>query len=578
MKKRLFSILAAFLLMISIMPVLGFKANAAENPYPKYQDVDGDGFNEVRCTHYAWQQAYDRLGVVLPEWGHATYWYDAAQKAGYSVGTTAQANSIAVWEIDNHNMGHVAFVTAVNGSQMTVNEGGRTDKDADGNNGVVNGQKNLPTTVGSSWYGRTLKGFIYLADNTDPVSYSDISEGTYYLKNNATGEYLSVSYSQDAQGQNVNAWEYTGIADEQLAFTKADNGYKIRPLCCASRLVNAHGITVESGLNVNIWDDVNDASQWWGFEKVSGGYVVRNMMNPNCVLSISGVREIIVSAYSQADHQIWSIQNTVTFDANGGTGAPAVQFKNYEEPISLSNTVPVREGYAFLGWAFTSDAKTPFYEAGENYTLTSNNNYDLYAVWELRCEPDAHKWDAATCEKAKTCAICGQVEGEPQGHKWVEASCEKAKNCTACGKTEGEPLDHDWQEATCEKAKNCIACGKTEGEPLGHDWVAATCETAATCSRCGKIDGEPLGHAYVDGVCTRCKAEDPDHQKVARGDMNKDGQVNSDDALYLLRNSMNPDRYPIEQNGDVNGDGIANSDDAIYLLRHTMSPERYPLP
>ena len=213
-------------------------------------------------------------------------------------------------------------------------------------------------------------------------------------------------------------------------------------------------------------------------------------------------------------------------------------------------------------------------------------------------EPVGHKWVEAGCNTAKTCSVCQKKDGEPlghkyengtcircglsqcadNGHKWADATCEKPKTCSVCKKTEGEPLNHKWADATCEKAKTCSVCNKIEGDPLGHDWVAATCETAATCSRCGKIDGEPLGHSYVDGVCTRCKAEDPDHQKVARGDMNKDGQVNSDDALYLLRNSMNPDRYPIEQNGDVNGDGIANSDDAIYLLRHTMSPERYPLP
>ena len=29
--------------------------------------------------------------------------------------------------------------------------------------------------------------------------------------------------------------------------------------------------------------------------------------------------------------------------------------------------------------------------------------------------------------------------------------------------------------------------------------------------------------------------------------------------------------------GDMNGDGRVDSNDAIYLLRHVMSPERYPL-
>ena len=62
-----------------------------------------------------------------------------------------------------------------------------------------------------------------------------------------------------------------------------------------------------------------------------------------------------------------------------------------------------------------------------------------------------------------------------------------------------------------------------------------------------------------------------------RGDVNGDGYVNSDDAIYLLRHTLSSNRYPINQSGDMNGDGYVNSDDAIYLLRHTLSPSRYPL-
>lgn len=64
---------------------------------------------------------------------------------------------------------------------------------------------------------------------------------------------------------------------------------------------------------------------------------------------------------------------------------------------------------------------------------------------------------------------------------------------------------------------------------------------------------------------------------VKRGDVNGDGYVDSDDAIYMLRFIMIPDGYPINQNGDFNGDGIVDSDDAIYLLYHVLLPDRYLL-
>ncbi len=155
--KRLKSLLVALMAVICLLPAFAKEASAASNPYPYTQTVGGVVTRP--CTWYAWQQAYERLGIALPAWGNAIDWYNNAARAGYSVGATPKANSIAVWRERDHNLGHVAFVTAVNGNQMTINEGGRTD--LAGNNGIKNGQV-LPSTVGTTWYSRTLIGFIYL--------------------------------------------------------------------------------------------------------------------------------------------------------------------------------------------------------------------------------------------------------------------------------------------------------------------------------------------------------------------------------------------------------------------------------
>lgn len=165
--KRIKILLVALLAAICILPNCIQQASAAHNPYPTSQTVGG--VVTIPCTYYAWQQTYDRLGIALPAWGNAINWYNNAARAGYSVGATPQANSIAVWSSSSHNYGHVAFVTAINGGgKMTVNEGGRTD--ATHNGGIVNGQV-VPSTVNTTWYGRTLIGFIYL-NGTPSISAS----------------------------------------------------------------------------------------------------------------------------------------------------------------------------------------------------------------------------------------------------------------------------------------------------------------------------------------------------------------------------------------------------------------------
>lgn len=70
---------------------------------------------------------------------------------------------------------------------------------------------------------------------------------------------------------------------------------------------------------------------------------------------------------------------TVSYNANGGTGAPASQTKTYGTNLTLSSTIPTRAGYAFKGWA-TSSTGAVAYPAGGTYT--ANSAITLYAVWE----------------------------------------------------------------------------------------------------------------------------------------------------------------------------------------------------
>lgn len=81
-------------------------------------------------------------------------------------------------------------------------------------------------------------------------------------------------------------------------------------------------------------------------------------------------------------YAVWKANTyAVTYNANGGTGAPSAQTKTYGKTLVLSSTKPTRTNYTFLGWSTSSTATTASYAAGANYT--TNAAITLYAVWKL---------------------------------------------------------------------------------------------------------------------------------------------------------------------------------------------------
>lgn len=74
---------------------------------------------------------------------------------------------------------------------------------------------------------------------------------------------------------------------------------------------------------------------------------------------------------------------SVTFNANGGTGAPAVKSYVYstEGSVLLPDTRPTKANSFFWGWAPTSNATTATVQPGDSWAL-SNSSKTLYAVWK----------------------------------------------------------------------------------------------------------------------------------------------------------------------------------------------------
>lgn len=108
-------------------------------------------------------------------------------------------------------------------------------------------------------------------------------------------------------------------------------------------------------------------------------------------------------------YAVWKIITyTVSYDANGGTGAPSAQTKNYGSTLTLSSTKPTKANttangytvtfdgnggtasktsatatdttkYTFLNWNTKKDNSGTAYSAGGSYS--ANSNATLYAQW-----------------------------------------------------------------------------------------------------------------------------------------------------------------------------------------------------
>ena len=95
---------------------------------------------------------------------------------------------------------------------------------------------------------------------------------------------------------------------------------------------------------------------------------------------------------------------TLTYDANSGSGAPSSQTTTANGIITftISNTIPTRSGYTFVGW---TDEKGN--EAQPNASFITNNpNTTLYAIWTNNsCNPTATTIGTGN---AATDAVCLQ--------------------------------------------------------------------------------------------------------------------------------------------------------------------------
>lgn len=185
--------------------------------------------------------------------------------------------------------------------------------------------------------------------------------------------YINTWSSED--GVSVSAGLTVGIQD-------CGWGFQIWTGIVGTANANGASNTVNTSFNTSTgsWStkDITSASK--RFEKGNTAY---NVTLSGSVTNQSGYMNGTSSA-SQTITVPALAHHTVSFNANGGTGAPGSQTKWYGSILTLSTTKPTRTNYEFLGWS-TSSTGTADYQPGGQYGADAD--VTLYAVWKLLYVP-----------------------------------------------------------------------------------------------------------------------------------------------------------------------------------------------
>lgn len=160
---------------------------------------------------------------------------------------------------------------------------------------------------------------------------------------------------------------------------------------------------------------------------------------------------IFLSSYPKADYSKYV---TLTYDANGGTNAPAAEKKLRSAngtQFTVSDVKPTYEGHDFAGWADTPNAEEAQYTAGDFITLTANKT--IYAVWNEHVHVDED--GDGFCD---TCNACLHNH-DGNGYCTVDG-CEHAGEC--CRKHQHTHVDTDG-DGYCDDDHACMHPKDDEG-------------------------------------------------------------------------------------------------------------------
>ncbi|MBQ0109197.1 MAG: InlB B-repeat-containing protein, partial [Clostridiales bacterium] len=244
----------------------------------------------------------------------------------------------------------------------------------------------------------------------------------------ASGRLINAWGNNPSSGSNVNLYDDVGDTTQYWKFESVSNGVVVH------LAFNPSVVMTASGYDVIVSTYTGDASQIWTLEpcnkytltyQANGGSIVSIKQtayqghslkitaivptrtnyeflgwatNENATSATYHSGDSIILAADTTLYAVWKGNTyTVSYNANGGSGAPSSQTKTHGVTLTLSSTKPTRDGYTFLGWSTSSTATSATYSAGGS--STANANTTLYAVWKKN-EDTSSKFDVVVSAPA----------------------------------------------------------------------------------------------------------------------------------------------------------------------------------
>ena len=187
--------------------------------------------------------------------------------------------------------------------------------------------------------------------NADRVWYKETTTFTVIVTGEQETDYV---LTYDTNGGNEPSWSETqSTTAEEATFTVSST------------------VPTRDGYTFLGWADTADAT--------AAGYLAGDTIT------------LTKAAPTKTIYAVWEKDATVydyslTYDTNGGNEPNWTETQSTtaeEATFTVSDTVPTRDGYTFLGWADTADATAAGYLAGNAITLTkAAPTKTIYAVWQ----------------------------------------------------------------------------------------------------------------------------------------------------------------------------------------------------